>query len=384
MHRSCPLRARPVRILLLATLAACDGGQGSAGVARPEQLRLTIVQGRGMHLPVRDPATPAGDPGLAPQAVVARVVLAGETEVELGEEGATGPDRLRLPAVEIHWRMVEPWCGAEQTVTPVNGDTASNHFVRPTRTVVCHMVAEGVVEGRVFDTDTAVASFEPGPPVRFQPPSVLLMPMESDFPLSALARAPLDHYGNNAYWPPVYTAQLTAGPPVVTRVDTMIYTHRAEGFGTVRMTVGTHTADITVWVTRGMTSHWWHTTWQCYDAELADGAHADSAHFRMDAGETNWGTLSERGLAHGMRGTLTQRVWVRGQPVRETSFPTSRYLALRPHEVWWHTNERAVVTRGIAERYEGGNLCEPLPGGGAWARHAPALLVRGDSIAPDL
>lgn len=383
MHRTL-LRARIARVLpLTAALAACDGAEGSAGIARPEQMQLAIVQGRGMHLPVRDPATPESDPGLAPQAVVARVSLRRETEVELGEKGATGPDRPRLPPVEIHWRMVEPWCSAQQTVTPVNGDTASNHFVRPTRTVVCHLVAEGVVDGRVFDADTAVAQFEPGPAVTFQPAGVLLMGLESDFALSLLARGPLDHYGNNAFWPPAYTAQLTAGPPVVTRADTMIYTHGAEGYGNVRMTVGARTADIAVWVTRGLTSHWWHINWACYDAELPGGAHADSARFQVDAGQTFWGAFSERGLTHGLTGTLTQRVWVRGEGVRETVVPTSRYLALRPHELSWHNNERAVVTRGVADQYDGGNLCEPLAGGGAWARHTPARMVRGDSILPD-
>jgi hypothetical protein len=380
MHRNRLARARSPVILLFLSLAACDGG-GGAGIARPEQLQVDIVTGRGMHLPVRDPATPVDDPGLAPP-VVARVGLVPEAR-ERGEVGATGPGRLRLPPVEIHWRVLEPWCAAEHAVTPLQGDSATNFLRRPTRTFVCHLVAEGVVDGRVFGADTAVASFEAGPAVTFQPVRLLLMGLGSEIPFAALARGPLDAYGNEIGIIPPYTALLTSGGPVLTVEDTTLHAGPAEAVGNVRMTVGATTADITVWVIRSMQSHWWHVSWECYGLDLPGGARVDSAHYQLDAGETRTGAFGERGLHIGMRGTLARRLWVHGEPVEETFAAASRFAAQRPFGLVWHNGETAVSS-GVAEQYDGGNLCEPLPGGGSWERFAPARAVRGDSIAPDL
>ncbi|HEX6370715.1 MAG TPA: hypothetical protein VF006_17465 [Longimicrobium sp.] len=382
MHRTRRLRARTPVLLLLLSLAACDRGGGSAGIARPEQMEVNIISGKGMHLPVRDPATPPSDPGLTPEPVVARVSLTPEAGATGGAD-ATGPGRLRLPPVEIHWRVLEPWCSAEHTVTPVRNDTASNFYHRPTRAFVCHLVAEGVLDGRVFGADTTVASFDAGPAVTFQPASLLLLGLDDEFPVSRLVRGPLDFYGNPTLLPP-FTAILTSGAPVLAiEDDTMLVSGLAEGSGNMRVTVGARTADIPVWVLRQMRTHWWHVSWECYGLQLSGGAYADSAHYRLDAGETSVGAFSLAGMHVGMRGTLTTRTWVRGEPVRETSAVTTRYVSQRPGGLAWHNGEPAAAT-GVAERYDGGNLCEPPPGGGGWTRHAPARAVRGDSIPPEL
>ncbi|HEX5869719.1 MAG TPA: hypothetical protein VFY65_04870, partial [Longimicrobium sp.] len=359
MHRTRCLRARNPILLLLLALAACDGGE-SAGIARPEQMELTIVSGRGMVLTVRDPALPADDPGHS-DPVVARVSLALEA-TEKGEVDATGPGRLRLPPVEIHWRMLEPWCTAAHDVTPVHGDTASNFYIRPTRTVTCNLVAEGVAEGRVFDADTAAVIFNAGPAVDFQPAGLVLLVVYGDFPFRALPRGPLDFYGNPVRGTPAYTATLVTGPPVITvQDDTLLVAGGDEGSGNVRVTVGARTADIPVWVIRPMETHQWSMSWRCYGMELPDGAYADSAYYRYDTDRIQTGSFSEQGLHVGMRGTLWTRTWVRGEGMRETFDVTSRYVSQRPNEMVWHNGERAAAT-GVSLRYDGGNLCDAPPG----------------------
>lgn len=212
------------------------------------------------------------------------------------------------------------------------------------------------------------------------------MGMDGEFPLRRLARGPQDAYGNPVPGPVPYTARLTSGTPLITvKDDTMLVTAMGEGYGRVRVTVGMETADVEVWVTREMGTHWWHLSWECYGLDLPDGTHADSAHFRMDAGETQWaGGFSERGMVIGMAGMLTRRLWVRGEPVRETTVPAHRSVAQRPQSIIWH-NGQTAFSHGLAQRYEGGNLCEgPDAEGGAWLRFNTARAVRGDSIPPDL
>ena len=376
MHRAPRIRPQCALLLSLLALAACDGGENRA-LARADQLDLQIIRGKGMHLPVRDPATPEDDPGRAPQPVIARVSVALDAE-EQQELGATGPS-LRVPGVEIRWHVLEPFCSAELAATPVEGDSAVNYFLRPTRVGVCHLVAEGVVDGRVFASDTAVASFDPGPVASFRPLALVPLAVNGRQSVPALVNRPVDAYGNPIVLPPAYTAVLTSGQPAITLVDTMLHGW-SEGVGNLRMTVGATTGNIPVWSIRAITTHYWSLSWACYDVALPGGRHADSAHFWMDSAQGSYGSVSARGIDVGLRGGLHSRTWVRGEPVREALRGTTLFLSQRPGSITWHNGQVSTTREAFALRYDGGNLCEPPPEGGAWARFAPLQAIRGDSI----
>ena len=380
MHRTRRILPHALLPLLLLPVAACDDGE-SRPLARPDQLKVTIIRGVGMHVPVRDPATPEGDPGLAPEPVIARVAVALDAEEEQ-ELGITGPG-MRVPPVEIRWHTIEShFCKAEHAVTPVQGDTAVNHFVRPTRSGVCRLVAEGVIDGRVFAVDTAVASFHPGPAVRFRPTPILAIALQVKVPIPDLLNAPEDAWGNAVTSRPPWTAEVTAGPPAIIRVDTMLVATR-EGTGNLRLTVGPDARNIALWSLRTLSTHWWTLGWTCYDLQLPGGAHVDSAHFRMDSVRAYYGALSARGVNATLEGGMRRRMWVRGEPPRDAVFPVSRHVAQRPGVVMWDNGQVSAADGPMALRYDGGNLCEAPPEGGAWARHAPVWAVRGDSIRPE-
>lgn len=364
-------------VLLAPLLAACDGGE-KAALARFDQLSLQIVRGRGMNLSVRDPATTEGDPGLAPLAVVARIRAQVDREEQ---EGVTGP-ALRLPPVQVRWYVLEPFCRAHLEATPVEGDSAVNHFVRPTQSGVCHLVAEGSVDGKVFAVDTAVAGFTPGPPVTFHPAPLMVFSLRVEVPIGELAAdGARDAWGNLTGPGGGYTATLTSGPPAIVRQDTLIRSV-TEGFGNLRITVGGTTGDVELWSIRVLTTHRWTLQWECYDARLADGSRADSAHFRMDSVRASYGTLTGWGLTAGMRGLLRSRTWVQGQPARDHEIPVVQHVAQRPGMLIWHNGQQAATREVWALRYDGGNLCEAPAGGTPWQRFGPARAVRGDSILP--
>lgn len=369
---------RRIYLLLLLpafVLAACDDGEQGA-LARFDQLSLDIVRGRAMNLVVRDPATPEGDPGLAAPPVVARIGAQADREEQ---EGVTSPT-LRLPPVQVRWYTLEPFCRAYLEATPVQGDSAVNHFVRPTQNGVCHLVAEGSVNGKVFAVDTAVAGFKPGPPVTFQPAPLLVFSLRVEVPISDLAAdGARDAWGNLTGPGGGYTATLVSGPPAIERRDTLIRSV-TEGFGRLRITVGGTTGEVEVWSIRVLPTHWWTLAWECYGARLADGSHADSAHFRMDSVRASYGTLTGWGLTAGMSGLMRSRTWVRGQPPRDHEIPVVQHVAQRPGVLIWHNGQQAAAGEVWALRYDGGNLCQTPAGGTPWERFGPARAVRGDSV----
>jgi hypothetical protein len=365
---------------LLLSFAACQGDD-DAVAARVDDLRIEIIRGQGMRAQVRDPAAPAGDEQLAPQPVTVRIVVSPDAE-EQQREGVTGPTtRWKLPEVEVRWRTLQSWCSPLLASTPVVNDTATNFFRRPTRTGVCHLVAEGVVAGRVFAADTAVLGVEPGGIARFDSPPVVVWLYNADQPLSWLISEPKDAYGNDVLELGAYTATLTSGAPHISiRGDTLIHADQ-EAAGSIRVSAGTATRDIVLWALREPETHWWNLSWRCYDLTLPGGGRADSAHFWMDSAVAGKGSVSLRGANVGWKGGLRRRLWVPGEPVRETAIGVTRYAALRPQALVWHNGQTATGTPH-GTRYEGGNLCDPTPEGGTWARFAPAQMVRADSI-PD-
>lgn len=376
MRRACRLLLPP----LLLTIAACERGD-DAVPASVDDLRIEIVRGVGMRAQVRDPGAPADDLQLAPDPVTARIVVSPSAERQ-PDDGVTGPEtRWRLPEVEVRWRTLEPWCSAQLASTPVRNDTASNFFLRPTRTGPCRLVAEGVAGGRVFGADTAVLSVAPGAIASFAPPAVVVWLYNEDLPVPWIIMDPRDAYGNQVLERQEYTATLTSGTSHISiRGDTLLHAEQ-EAAGSMRILVGTATRDMVLWALREPETHWWSLSWRCYDLSLPGGGRADSAHFWMDSAVAEKGPVSSRGAGVAWMGGLRRRLWVPGEPVRESSMAVSRYAALRPQGLMWHNGQLAAGTPH-ATRYEGGNLCEPTPEGGTWARFGPAQLVRGDSI-PD-
>jgi hypothetical protein len=376
------LAMRRIALLLplLLAPAACEHGD-AAVAAGVNDLRIEIIRGKGMRAVVRDPAVPAGQDQLAPDPVTVRVVVSPDAE-EQARQGVTGPEtRWRIPPVEVQWRALEPWCTPLLASTPIHGDTASNFHRRPTRTGVCRLVAEGISGGRAFDTDTAVLSVEPGPVASFAPPTIVAWTYIGDQVIPWLISRPEDAYGNDILEPPAFVATLTSGAPLITiRDDTLLHATQ-EAVGGLRLTAGSATRDMVLWSFRGVRNHWWSLSWRCYDLALPGGGRADSAHFWMDSALVRFGGISPRGVNVAVSGGLHRRMWMPGQPPRDTLAGVARFAAARPRQMIWHNGQTAAGTPD-GSRYDGGDLCEPPPEGGAWARFGPASLVRGDSI-PD-
>jgi hypothetical protein len=366
MRRTRRFRRR-LPLLLLPLLSACDGGD-AAPVAQPHELRLTIVHGSGIRDTVRSSKDPADL--LQADSVVVQV----SAQLDAGGS-TTGPGAAaRIPPVEIVWRTLEPWCRAERATTPVGrGNTASNRLYVPTVAGDCHLVAEGVVDGFVFASDTTVAGFAPGPIASFfvQPLVLVIIPFPSDIRIF-WAGDTRDEHGNAIYGIPDLKLTLTAAPPSITANDTLI---RATGEGVASATVrgGTASHDIRILALLDVRGDW-RLSWACYDAPLTGGAHADSARFVMDRAEARYSAPTARGPTVRFVGTLTTRMWVRGEPVRESSVPyTLRNAAQWAGWLEWAPGQRSTST---ATGYAGGSLCEPGPQGSTWARSSPVVAER--------
>ena len=366
-------RTRPLIIPLLL-LSACDGGGKAVEIASPYDLRISIVEGKGIRSTVRDPAAPAGDPNLTSEPVTVQVSVAGQQN-RLPGAGSTGPAaEVRLPAVEIHWRTLDSrWCQPWQAVTPVvRGDTASNFYRRPTRSGDCRLVAEGVVNGHVFDADTAIATFLPGPVA-----SVVVPPRNGFFvssvvPVRLLAGPAHDAYGNLVDDFTVSATLLRGGPAISLAGDSVLRSLQ-EATGAVSLRIGTITREVELWVMPNLATRRWRLTWECYDAALAGGARSDSVHYRLDEARAGNGSFLAPGLYVGFVGTLTTRTWTRGEPVRQTVVPATSLSAVqRPFTLEWPNGQTALTT---AAGYQGGTLCEPPPGS-AWARTSPVRVER--------
>lgn len=362
-------RSIPILLVPLLLAAGCADG-GAAPVAQPHELRLTIVHGKGIRDTVRASAQPADL--LQDDSVVVRV----SAQLDAGgEASATGPARAaRIPPVQVVWRTLDPWCQAEHSSTvPGRGNTASNRLRMPTVAGDCRLVAEGVVNGFVFAADTAVAGFAPGPVASFfvRPLVGVILPFPRDI-RSAVSNLRDEHGNRIAGWPGI-TMALTSAPPSITADDTLI---RASAEGVAKGTVrsGTVSHPIEIWAVQDIRGDW-RLSWACHDAPLAGGAHADSAQYRMERAEAAYGSMTARGPAVRFIGTLTTRMWVRGEPVRESSVPyTLRFAAQRPGALEWAPGELSAAT---PTGYAGGSLCEPGPGGSSWTRSSP---VRADRL----
>lgn len=379
MRRTRRLRSLLFSLLALSPLAACDGGEAKE-VARPDQMRIDIIRNRAQRTVVRDPALAATDTSLAERVVIARVSLVPDEE-DTGQNGPTAPgSRLRLPPVEVRWRMPDPVCGVLHSTTPLDGDSALNWVHRPTRAGLCSLVAEGYVEGQLFDADTGVVQVEPGAITSYEAPPLVVVAVGLELPALFMVNWPRDAYGNDVPEPWPYSFELVAGAPGMFVRDTSVVA-RSEGFGKVRIRVGNAVNEVELWAIRDLSTHEWHMRWQCYDMALPGGGHADSAHFWMDRARMRYGAVTARGLNLSFRGELHRRTWIRGAPPADVRFGVSRAVAIKPFSLTWHNGQPAQGLPG-ATGYAGGSLCDAEPEG-TWMRFGPASVVRGDSIPPD-
>lgn len=364
---------RPSLFLLIPILllAACQGDEGPA-VPQLHEMRIAIVQGRGLVDTVRTPGLAEGTEQLVAQPVVARAfaVLDDDAGTPITEPGS----EVRLPPVTIQWRTLQPWCKTRVATSTAGADgTASNQFHRPTVSLPCSLVAEGYADGQLFDADTATILFRPGPVAAFQTGPVMAHLLGFGVPFHRAVGTPLDAYGNPVDEYTVQAQLLTGSPPFVLR-DTLILSP-VEAEGTVRLTVGQASRELAVWALEDLRGDW-RLEWACHGLAAAEpgGARTDSVRYRLDA-EMRIGSLTGRGVLVRFQGTLFTREWVSGQPVRETTATEqARFAAQRPAVLEWFPGQ--VAAPAGAGAFAGGSLCEPLPDGRAWAGFTPARLVR--------
>lgn len=357
---------RPVVLLLALLATGCDGGE-SDPIARPHELRLTIVRGAGMRVPVRPVGTPAGEVSLPEQPIVVQVSAligaSGQTRA-----GATGPALdVRLPPVELRWRALQRWCEPlHATTTLAHGDTVHNYYRRPTLADACQMVVEGVSNGWVFDADTALVKFDPGPlvSITIAPRGWLLVGV--DFPTSRLVGAGRDAYGNFVDSPPV-AFSLTEGQNLFAVADTIVVAE-GEGKGAATVATGAFTQRVEMWGVPDLEANAWRITWGCKDVARPGESRADSIHFVMDSARAARGQIGPSGWNTAFTGRVTLREWRTGEPPRTEVLAGYTVIgSMRPHEMEWSPGE---VSRRTLAGYAGASLCAQTlnaPAGGSVA-----------------
>jgi hypothetical protein len=362
MRRTCPSVPRsPFAILLMLLAASCgDGGGDGDLVAAPHELSLTIVRGKGMHVPVRPVDAPAGEAVPSDEPVVVEVsALIGANRQ--ASAGATGPSQaVQLPPVELRWRSLHNWCKPLHATTPLTrGDTVHNHYVRPTLADACYMVVEGVSNGWVFDTDTAFVIFDPGPIVslRISQRAWLVTGRErgrADYVYDAE-----DAYGNEVPNPPS-TWTITARPDLFVLTDTAIVA-KGEGVGAAQVTVGPFSQQVVLWGFSDLQGPLfnpplWRLSWGCNDVPLPGGGRADSVRFAVDSAVNRRGSSTPTGWTTSWTGRAVVREWRPGEPVRQSTLAGYAVTgSMRPLEIEWSPGQ---VAQRTATGYAGASLCE--------------------------
>jgi hypothetical protein len=362
MRRTClPVPRSPFAILLMLLAASCgDGGGGGDPVAAPHELRLTIVRGKGMHVPVRPVDAPAGEAVLSDEPVIVEVsALIGASRQAAA--GATGPALdVKLPPVELRWRALHSWCKPQHAVTTLTrGDTVHNHYVRPTLADACHMVVEGVSNGWVFDTDTAFVIFDPGPLVRLSIAREAWLVIGREVARYYYIYDGQDVYGNEIT-EPTATWTITERADLFAMNDTAILA-RGEGIGAAQVTVGGFTQRVVLWGLpdlqgRIFNQPLWRLTWGCDDVPRPGGARADSVRFVVDSAINRRGYSTPVGWTTSWVGRGVVREWRPGEPVRVSTLPGYAVTgSLRPLEMEWSPGQ---VAQRTSTGYTGGSLCE--------------------------
>lgn len=352
MRRTRPCPRGPLVLLLALVAASCgDGGGGGEPVAAPHELRLTIVRGKGMRVPVRPVDAPQGQPVPSDEPIVVEVsALIGANRIAVG---STGPSlEARLPPVELRWRAVQPWCEPlHATTTLSHGDTVHNYYRRPTVATFCQMVVEGVSNGWVFDADTALVKFDPGPPVSAIIHNAGWMLVGEEFSFSWLVAATFDAYDNLLENPPVKLT-LASGP---FRMGDTSLVALAEGKGKGHVTVGPFSRDVDLWAFPDIQRNPWRLTWACHDVPRPGGVRADSIRFVIDSAGASRGGGTPDGWYASFTGRAIVREWRPGEPVKVTDLAGYSVMAiLQPGHAEWSPGERAART---STGWAGGSLC---------------------------
>lgn len=353
MRRTCPPVPRRFLVLLLGLLAACGDDEPEL-IARPHELRLTIVRGAGMRVPVRPVGTPAGAVSISDDPVIVEVSALIGASVQ-ARAGATGPAlEVRMPPVEVRWRSLQRWCEPlHATTTLTRGDTVHNYYRRPTLADACEMVVEGVSGGYVFDTDTAFVKFDAGPLVNVFFPVDLRLLIGQPASKNGFVGEGMDAYGNFEPHPPV-TVILTEGHTLFTAADTTV-TATGEGVGAVTVTSGAFTQRVVLWGLPDLRLNTWRLTWGCDDVPRPGGARADSIRFVMDSAAALPGGGNLRGQTHSFRGRTIVHEWRPGEPVRMDDLSGFTVIgSMRPLQMEWTPG---AVSQRTATGYAGGSLC---------------------------
>ncbi|HST59597.1 MAG TPA: hypothetical protein VLK84_12925 [Longimicrobium sp.] len=353
MRRTCPPVPRRSLVLLLGLLAAC-GEDEPATIARPHELRLTIIRGAGMRVPVRPVGMPPGEVSLSDDPVIVEISSLIGASVQ-ARAGATGPAlEVRMPPVELRWRSLQRWCEPlHATTTLTRGDTVHNYYRRGTLADGCQMVVEGVSEGYVFDADTAFVKFDVGPLVTIFIPDQERLLIGEPIPKRGFVGDGVDAYGNVEPQPNV-TVRLTEGGAVFAEADTTI-TATGEGVGAVMVTSGAFTKRVELWGLPDLRKNGWRLTWGCNDVARPGGARADSIRFVMDSAAALHGGGGVRGQTHSFRGRTIVREWRPGESVRVADLSGFTVIgSMRPMLMEWTPGEASQRT---ATGYAGGSLC---------------------------
>jgi len=230
---------RTILMLAVVGLAACDGGGGDP-VARPGDLRLSIIRGASQTGQVK-PASPGAlqvNAELLPDPVVVRISVVGGS-ASVGVVG-TGPQLAAAipPGAIVNWTVIgEAGCGSPfAAVTAVEGtDSVVNYWRRGTKAgVECKMVAEGVSGGQMFGSDTARAEFTAGAPSRiFDSSTSSIMP----FPRPVAADAVTDTYGNSVPFRIVATGPIGVAGEALGTVEARTLTWVGPSTGGLQRTI---------------------------------------------------------------------------------------------------------------------------------------------------
>lgn len=369
-------RTRPSARLITAALllAACrERGEPGTITAGADDLRLEIVAGKGIISDVRPMGVEDADSQVVQQPITVRVSVSPE---RLEEEGVTttGPTpRVLMPAIELRWRARQSWCRPLSAVTPIaeGTDSASNRIHRPAETGHCQLVVDGVAEGRVFDTDTAIIDISPGPPAVVQTLARLAWPYRLRLSPGFAFTLVTDAYGNYDTLP-TFTTAITRGAPQFFLTAEGMIRATGEGVGEMELTVDTIKRRVELWAIEEVRRPWL-LTWACYGGAGADGTQIDSVHYRFEAGTGRYGMVTASGVMVSFEGDRTTTTWTRGQPARQTTLPNTTFQVVqRPGLLEWSPGQVASST---GAGYLGGTLCGNPPGGGSWARTSPVRVL---------
>jgi hypothetical protein len=244
-------------------------------------------------------------------------------------------------------------------------DSALNYYRRPTAAGDCHMVGEGVdgATGQAFDSDTAVATFTPGPVASWTVPAAAWLHTGGTLNLAQLVSGAKDANGN-AVSAPQIAASATGQGFTLTGLSLAA---SAEAQGTVTLTAGTATATLTVHAVANLNAHDWRLSWACFDRPGPPLFELDSATYVLTADSVEYVGATEEGVRILLHGAPVYTDYLTGgreprvntqritEPARQFPGGTVRMGGGATGE---RTTDAVLQPSGD---YLGGNFCAPGP-----------------------